>query len=44
MAENARGLSFDVVFVPGLAERLFPQKLIEDPILSDRARKSLKAD
>ena len=43
-AEDARGLSFDVVFVPALAERLFPQKLIEDPILSDRARKLLGAD
>ncbi len=42
-AEDARGISFDVVFVPALAERLFPQKLIEDPILSDRARKSLDA-
>jgi RecB family exonuclease len=43
-AEDARGLSFDVVFVPALAERLFPQKLIEDPILSDRARKLLGSD
>src|SRR5208282_615743 len=43
-AEDARGLSFDVVFVPALAERLFPQKLIEDPILSDHARRSLGAD
>ena len=29
-AEDARGLSFGVVFVPALAERLFPQKLIEE--------------
>ncbi|HKQ69921.1 MAG TPA: PD-(D/E)XK nuclease family protein, partial [Polyangiaceae bacterium] len=36
--EEARGLSFDVVFVPGLAERLFPQKVTEDPILPDRER------
>src|SRR5205823_1717047 len=36
--EAARGLSFDVVFVPGLAERLFPQKVIEDPLLRDRER------
>jgi RecB family exonuclease len=43
-AEEARGPSFEVVFIPGLAERLFPQKLIEDPILSDRARKALAAD
>jgi ATP-dependent helicase/nuclease subunit B len=36
--EQLRGLSFDVVFVPGLAERLFPQKVTEDPILPDRER------
>ena len=36
--EAARGLSFDVVFVPGLAERMFPQKLVEDPLLLDAAR------
>ena len=28
---QARGRAFKVVFVPGLAERLFPQKLREDP-------------
>lgn len=39
--ESARGLAFDVVFVPGLAEKLFPQKLVEDPILSDRLRADL---
>jgi ATP-dependent helicase/nuclease subunit B len=43
-AEDAYGLSFDVVFVPGLAERLFPQKLIQDPILPDRLRKLLADD
>ena len=26
-AESARGMAFDVVFVPGLAERLFPRKI-----------------
>jgi len=36
--EEVRGLSFDVVFVPGLAERIFPQKVIDDPILPDRIR------
>ena len=35
---DVRGLSFDTVFVPGLAEKTFPQKVIEDPILPDRAR------
>lgn len=33
-----RGRSFDVVFVPALAERLFPQKPREDPLLLDDAR------
>jgi CRISPR/Cas system-associated exonuclease Cas4 (RecB family) len=32
---QARGRAFAVVFVPGLAERLFPQKLREDPLLLD---------
>ena len=36
--EAARGLAFDVVFVPGLAERMFPQKVVEDPLLLDDAR------
>ena len=39
--EAARGLSFEVVFAPGLAERLFPQKLIEDPLLPDLVRAGL---
>jgi len=39
--DQVRGLSFDVVFVPGLAERLFPQKVTEDPILPDRERVKL---
>ncbi|MGO9454147.1 MAG: PD-(D/E)XK nuclease family protein [Candidatus Binataceae bacterium] len=38
---RARGMSFDVVIVPGLAERVFPQKLIEDPILPDTARAAI---
>ena len=33
---QARGRSFKVVFVPGLAERMFPQKPREDPMLLDR--------
>ncbi len=40
---RARGLSFEVVIVPGLAERVFPQKLIEDPILPDAARSAVSA-
>lgn len=39
--EAARGLSFDTVFIPGMAERLFPRKIIQDPILSDRLRVKL---
>ncbi len=39
--DAARGLAFDVVFVPGLAERIFPQKVIEDPILRDADRLEL---
>jgi ATP-dependent helicase/nuclease subunit B len=42
--EQARGRSFDVVFVPGLAERMFPQKLREDPLLLDQQRKRLGPD
>jgi hypothetical protein len=39
--EQARGHTFDVVFVPGLAERMFPQKMREDPILLDQARERI---
>ena len=39
--DEARGLAFDVVFVPGLAEKIFPQKVVEDPILPDAARGDL---
>jgi ATP-dependent helicase/nuclease subunit B len=42
--EEARGLAFDVVFIPGLAEKIFPQKVVEDPLLLDDARKGLDAD
>ena len=35
----ARGLSFRSVFIPGLAERIFPGKIVEDPILPDAQRK-----
>src|SRR5438876_176891 len=41
-AEAARGLAFDVVFVPGLAEKLFPRKIVEDPILLDPHRRALE--
>lgn len=35
---SARGRQFRVVFVPGLAERVFPQRLREDALLLDRRR------
>jgi len=38
-AELARALSFRIVFVPGLAERIFPRKVVEDPILPDEQRR-----
>jgi hypothetical protein len=38
-----RGRSFDVVFIPALAERMFPQKLGEDPLLLDAARTAIGA-
>jgi RecB family exonuclease len=41
--EHARGRSFEVVFLPGLAERMFPQKPREDPILLDALRRDLDA-
>jgi hypothetical protein len=34
----ARGRTFRVVFVPGLAERVFPQRLREDALLLDERR------
>jgi ATP-dependent helicase/nuclease subunit B len=42
--DEARGLSFDVVFVPGLAEKIFPQKVVEDPLLLDAGRRKISAD
>jgi len=39
--DQARGRAFRVVFVPGLAERIFPQKLREDPLLLDPVRSLL---
>lgn len=40
--EMARGLDFEVVFVPGLAERLFPRPILEDPLLPEDARAALE--
>ena len=40
---QARGRTFRVVFVPGLAERVVPQRPREDPLLLDDARERLDA-
>ncbi len=39
--DQVRGRAFRVAFVPGLAERLFPQKLREDPLLLDDLRRKI---
>ncbi len=39
--EQVRGRTFRIVFVPGLAERLFPQRPREDPLLLDRLRRTI---
>jgi ATP-dependent helicase/nuclease subunit B len=39
--DDARGRSFDVVFLPGLCEGLFPARALEDPILLDEHRRKL---
>jgi ATP-dependent helicase/nuclease subunit B len=41
---QARGRAFRVVFLPGLAERMFPQKSRQDPLLLDAAREQHTAD
>jgi ATP-dependent helicase/DNAse subunit B len=39
--EAARSLSFDAVLVPGLAEKMFPRKIVEEPILLDAVRERI---
>ena len=39
--ELARGMSVELVVIPGVAERMFPRKIAEDPLLLDEARKEL---
>ena len=39
--EHGRGRGFDVVFIPGLAERSFPERVREDPVLLDALRSKL---
>ncbi len=39
--DEARGRSFDTVFLPGLVEGVFPRKAFEDPLLLDGDRERL---
>jgi ATP-dependent helicase/nuclease subunit B len=41
--DEVRGRAFDVVFLPGLCEGLFPSRSLEDPILLDVYRRELHA-
>jgi CRISPR/Cas system-associated exonuclease Cas4 (RecB family) len=41
--DETRGRAFDVVFLPGLAEGLFPRRALEDPLLLDQHRAALDA-
>jgi RecB family exonuclease len=38
---EAAGLAFDLVFVPGLGEDIFPRKHFEDPLLLDEQRSAI---
>jgi len=42
--DEARGRAFDVVFLPGLAEGLFPRRALEDPLLLDYYRENLNTN
>ena len=42
--DQVRGRAFRVGFVTGLAERLFPQKLREDPLLLDDLRREISGE
>jgi len=39
--DEARGREFGCVFLPGLAEGIFPQRALEDPLLLDQFRKTI---
>ncbi len=41
--DEARGMTWKHVFVPGLVERGFPRKLTEDPMFLDRMRRGVTA-
>jgi len=42
--DEARGRVFDAVFLPGLAEGLFPKRASEDPLLLDALRRGISRD
>ena len=42
--EHGRGRGFEVVFIPGLAERSFPERVREDPVLLDALRRKLSSE
>ncbi len=39
--DELRGRCFDLVFLPAMAEGIFPRKALEDPLLLDRHRRAL---
>ena len=41
---EARARSFQIVFVPGLAEGIFPGKILEDPLLLDEYRRQVSGE
>ncbi len=41
--EEGRGRTFEVVYLPGLAEGLFPRRAAEDPLLLDELRTPISA-
>jgi RecB family exonuclease len=43
-AEYIRAMDFEVTIVPGLVERVFPKKLVEDPLLPDAVRRRLSPE
>ncbi len=40
--DESRGREFGVVFLPGLAEGIFPQRAFEDPLLLDQSRRDIR--
>jgi ATP-dependent helicase/nuclease subunit B len=40
--DESRGREFDIVFLPGLAEGIFPQRAFEDPLLLDQSRRDIR--